>query len=715
MKAIAAMLRLILWVAVLATPVLGVWLASSMAAMLNGPRWLAVLGGALLFPLGPLLWDAAASGMRARSERRRRAKSSFLQDLDARRRARLTFGDRLFLRTLALNAAFLGGLLWQVPETAVTALTSRGDWPLDGVEAGWTDGVRAGLLALADRAERAVEVAPENPYADLGDEPAPPPPPPTPASEVTAPAGAATEATVQLVVPTDARVQVTSVVPPVVSEGPGPLTLPLEDATLLLSWADGRLLQCSMSVVEGAVRIFELGEGEASSLDGRPCTELQPPDPAWRPAIRLVRGAFPNLAADSRDDAAITEELLARGALRPGEVARWDGGRPRSLQALGEAVVSPDQVERVLSRPPFLRIVLTKDGSDALCEATTRDHQQLALEVDGALRHMVLPFEPVCGGVLAVPLDDSLSQASQQEMATAVGEITGGKGDLWELRDTPLPEVAALPVEVEGSIASVGRALQERFPSETDRARAVHDYIATRVAYDVVSLQPGKRAPQDADTVFRTRLGVCAGYANLFVALARAAGLEAVYLVGKSRDEEGGLSGSGHAWNAVRLDGAWHLVDVTWDAGGLGEKGFEADFDTAYLFTPPEIFRVTHLPEEDGWQLATPAMGRGEFTRVPMLRPSFFAAGLALLSPARSQVDTVDEVKLTVRNPRGQHLIVEVQAEGAPQRCAVTGREELVATCRFPAPGRYELRLFHNDEPYGDYGFGGRLLVNVSR
>ncbi len=72
-------------------------------------------------------------------------------------------------------------------------------------------------------------------------------------------------------------------------------------------------------------------------------------------------------------------------------------------------------------------------------------------------------------------------------------------------------------------------------PEEHDRAKAVHDHVATTVAYDAESLVDALRAPQDADTVSRMGEGVCAGYANLMVALGQAAGLDVFYLTGHSR------------------------------------------------------------------------------------------------------------------------------------------------------------------------------------
>ena len=58
--------------------------------------------------------------------------------------------------------------------------------------------------------------------------------------------------------------------------------------------------------------------------------------------------------------------------------------------------------------------------------------------------------------------------------------------------------------------------------------------------------------------------GQCAGYADAFLQMAMACGLEARYVYNTS-----------HAWNLVKLDGDWYHVDVTWeDPIGSNSYGF---------------------------------------------------------------------------------------------------------------------------------------------
>src|SRR6185503_7652354 len=122
--------------------------------------------------------------------------------------------------------------------------------------------------------------------------------------------------------------------------------------------------------------------------------------------------------------------------------------------------------------------------------------------------------------------------------------------------------------------------------------------VADRVVYDVASYRRHEYPPQDAATVFRTRLSVCAGYANLLAALGEAAGETIVVVGGDARTDGGDLTGEGHAWNAARIGGRWVLLDATWDAGILRDDRFVKQYRTDYLFAPPGVQGVTHFPEE---------------------------------------------------------------------------------------------------------------------
>ena len=476
-----------IWAAsVVAVPAIGVWVASSTAAYCNGPVWLACLCGLLLFPLAPLLWEGLGTWRRARQKKPGPRI--------------LTFWDRLILRTLIINLGVLAVLLARDPKTTFAALSTRGDWILDGREGPRVEAARRGLFFAADRLQWLYEAVHANAYEDVLKDEVPPPPPPV-----------------------------------------------LEDS---------------------------------------------------KPA----------------------------------------------------PVVEP-----------------------------TPEHPT--------------PEHPTPGTPKPTP-------------AT------------WPLADTLHPLVLGMPAEAEASIAAVGKYIAEREPDRRLRVKALHDYVADRVAYDGAAYLARHRPdfvfpPQDAETVFAKRLGVCAGYAQLLAALGDAAGEEIVIVTGDARVNGSDATGESHAWNAARIDDTWHLIDATWDSGNTDDRGaFKKRYRATYLFVPAPVFAVDHFPREPNWQLLARPLSRGEFFRGPMMDAAFFAQGLELVKPDRSQV-SVDEVfEVTVKNPRKLYFMANFLAgDGTKGDCVVDRGAVTEVRCTLPRPGTYQVKLYAAAQEYGSYPHVGAFEV----
>ena len=101
-------------------------------------------------------------------------------------------------------------------------------------------------------------------------------------------------------------------------------------------------------------------------------------------------------------------------------------------------------------------------------------------------------------------------------------------------------------------LAEMETAFDGTLPTEAERVLYLHDLLADRYAYDTRASDPNA----DAYRFFRDGVGICQAYALAFLALAEAAGLEADLVTSDAMD---------HAWNHVRVDGAWYHVDVTRD------------------------------------------------------------------------------------------------------------------------------------------------------
>ncbi|MBK6697101.1 MAG: hypothetical protein IPG50_33675 [Myxococcales bacterium] len=278
------------------------------------------------------------------------------------------------------------------------------------------------------------------------------------------------------------------------------------------------------------------------------------------------------------------------------------------------------------------------------------------------------------------------------------------------------PVVAAMPADAETSIEAVGKYIAEREHDPVQRVKALHDWAADRIAYNAPSLKL-PRIPHedgDAESVFRRRTGVCAGYARLLEELGKVTGDEIVYVVGDARSYREPMKGEPHAWNAAKINGRYYLIDATWDAGGVNSDRFEKRYSTDYLFTPAETFSLTHYPDERAWQLAEPPIEREEFFRRPALRPNFFAEGLSLKSPDRAQVAAGAFLDVLLDNPRGRFVMISYEPTyGGHQTDCRGDRRGRGVRCEFSSTGTYDVHIFLGQEEYGRYSHAGSVQVNA--
>ena len=185
---------------------------------------------------------------------------------------------------------------------------------------------------------------------------------------------------------------------------------------------------------------------------------------------------------------------------------------------------------------------------------------------------------------------------------------------------------------------ALARDIRARYSSEFDRAAAIYYWVARSIAYDTKLMHEVVRSGPKAYTLeelereyegrisyaWKTRRGVCDNYTRLMVRLCDLVGLQAQYIKGHARGDylATGSLGIGHAWNAIKVDGTYHLMDATWGAGHVTSAlRFEREFKPQYFAPNPVSFSYSHHPEEAKWQLrANPMPTEAFLSRVAVGR-----------------------------------------------------------------------------------------------
>ncbi len=155
----------------------------------------------------------------------------------------------------------------------------------------------------------------------------------------------------------------------------------------------------------------------------------------------------------------------------------------------------------------------------------------------------------------------------------------------------------------------------------------VYDYIIDTVVYDYDFTENILEQETDDDSIFFSynclylegvfglrngtfydgtngadeRVAICDGLSKAFLCMTQIEGIESLKISGKA-------SGGAHAWNKVKVNNRWYMVDTTWGNNLQSTTGRET-LSHDYLMVPDQP--ATH--EEDGWFYYPKATGRYNF------------------------------------------------------------------------------------------------------
>ncbi len=587
-------------------PLLGFWVASSLAAYLGGPHWIPWAAGLLMFPVLPGLWELHAWG-----HQKPNTKPWF------------TLVDRIGMRTFTVGLLFLSVMLYLYPQSAFVSLSTRGDWMLDDVKDPRIASARPYLFQAAGAVEWLYQATKTNPYKAHIDP--------------------------------EARQRA-------------------EEATK----------QLQLEIAQRAVAEKRKPEqNQADQIDG------------VEQRKEGTQTAKTN-GTDERNEHA--NKLQQNKHVGERKENGRTAGQSHSLQGHQTQIAKGDQIAQ---------------GNGDSTTTAQKDHTDSSNQQESNQKQH--KTDPSGQNDLIEKGSNQTAKQSHSEVNSQKGQtsvshqnkkasLIGNPSVKWPWPGGALhPLVSQMPASAEASIDGVAHYIADREPDPVLRIKALHDYVADRIAYDSESYYAHNIPPQDAEIIFKKRKGVCAGYANLMSALAAAIGEQVIVVSGDSRSRaDDKLTGSGHAWNAARIGNRWCLLDACWDAGFVTpEKGFTKCYKSDYLLPPAEVMIQDHFPEQQDWQLLSKPLSQGDFLRQPMLRPGFQAADLQLIVPRRACTESGPEAMVIVKNPDNYWLMADLQQDGKniSVSCDPTNSETAQLICAIPGKGTYRFNVFLNKSP----------------
>lgn len=208
----------------------------------------------------------------------------------------------------------------------------------------------------------------------------------------------------------------------------------------------------------------------------------------------------------------------------------------------------------------------------------------------------------------------------------------------------------------ERDILQLTRQLTTPFEKPEEKVRAVFRWITANLEYDTDIVKGLHQRARTAQEVLTRKKDVCSGYAMLFKAMMDNLGIECAIINGHSKGYSYDIGHlfderNSHAWNAVKINNQWYLIDATWGAGYIDGNRFVRSYNDYYFFTPPQELIHTHYPEERHWQLLDKKVTREEFENFVYLKPAYFKHHLQTSSHANYTIDADDAVQVKVWTP----------------------------------------------------------------
>ena len=136
---------------------------------------------------------------------------------------------------------------------------------------------------------------------------------------------------------------------------------------------------------------------------------------------------------------------------------------------------------------------------------------------------------------------------------------------------------------VDSKVTSILKKLNLTNATDYEKVKAIHDYIIKLASYD------SSYQKSSAYDILINKTSVCEGYALSAYRLFTDAGLESRIVTGLG-------DGENHAWNIVKVNGAWYNIDLTWDDPITSSGAQIIDYD--YFLKNDQDF-IKHIRNEE--------------------------------------------------------------------------------------------------------------------
>jgi transglutaminase/protease-like cytokinesis protein 3 len=206
-------------------------------------------------------------------------------------------------------------------------------------------------------------------------------------------------------------------------------------------------------------------------------------------------------------------------------------------------------------------------------------------------------------------------------------------------QSNPTLELAKSMSKTTIKISDLNDIVEQKISNKEEIAKFFYYWISLNIEYDHETADKKESETTQEEIIdsenpliaFNNRKAVCIGYSNLYKLFLDNFDIDCEIITGyaktlKNLTLEIELDGEfRHAWNLIKLDNTWLLVDTTW------AKLFEENISDYYFKTNPENFILGHYPENEKWQLTDKVVSVDEFNKLPYVHSFYFDTGFGEL------------------------------------------------------------------------------------
>ncbi len=213
-------------------------------------------------------------------------------------------------------------------------------------------------------------------------------------------------------------------------------------------------------------------------------------------------------------------------------------------------------------------------------------------------------------------------------------------------------------------VEDLANKIKKDFSTDTEKVRAAFFWLTKNIRYNLKQYYNPKPRRykieyaseeeknqkllalkyQLVEDMFKNKTGVCEEYAQAFKLICNLLDIESEVIKGYTRSDVNKIDKVSktvnHAWNAVKVNNKWLLLDATWAAGYNDGGKWVRRFDPYYFDVPKDKIFKTHYPEETLWVLRFGRMSIQEFYKQPVYKSTFLNTETELISPKNGIIRT---------------------------------------------------------------------------